>query len=98
MLTHHLDIISLFGAPCPLTPVYTGEIQVLGLGMAIRAWDYLGADVTSAGAPPVKPNTKALTLRLSPVYGITAISFASTPRLEDCICLGAVTAFSSLLV
>jgi acetoacetyl-CoA synthetase len=33
-----------------LTPVYTGEIQVLGLGMAIRAWDYLGADVTSTGS------------------------------------------------
>ncbi|THW76361.1 acetoacetate-CoA ligase [Aureobasidium pullulans] len=44
------DIISLFGAPCPLTPVYTGEIQVLGLGMAVRAWDYLGADVTITGS------------------------------------------------
>ncbi|KAH0000938.1 acetoacetate-CoA ligase, partial [Aureobasidium melanogenum] len=48
-ITGGTDIISLFGAPSPLTPVYTGEIQVLGLGMAVRAWDYLGADVTSTG-------------------------------------------------
>ncbi|KAI5250407.1 acetoacetate-CoA ligase [Aureobasidium subglaciale] len=49
-ITGGTDIISLFGAPCQLTPVYTGEIQVLGLGMAVRAWDYLGVDVTTTGA------------------------------------------------
>ncbi|KAF4307983.1 AMP-dependent synthetase/ligase [Botryosphaeria dothidea] len=48
-ITGGTDIISLFGAPAPLAPVYAGEIQVAGLGMAIRAWDYLGADVTAGG-------------------------------------------------
>lgn len=50
-ITGGTDIISLFGAPCPLTPVYAGEIQVLGLGMAVRAWDYEGRDVTETGEP-----------------------------------------------
>ncbi|KAK4988253.1 hypothetical protein LTR50_004079 [Elasticomyces elasticus] len=50
-ITGGTDIISLFGAPCPLTPVYTGEIQVLGLGMAVRAWDYEGKDVSATGEP-----------------------------------------------
>lgn len=50
-ITGGTDIISLFGAPCPLTPVYCGEIQVLGLGMAVRAWDYQGKDVTESGEP-----------------------------------------------
>lgn len=50
-ITGGTDIISLFGAPCPLTPVYTGEIQVSGLGMAIQAWDYTGKDVTLSGEP-----------------------------------------------
>ncbi|TKX20971.1 malonamoyl-CoA synthetase-like protein [Elsinoe australis] len=50
-ITGGTDIISLFGAPCPLTPVYCGEIQVLGLGMAVQAWDYTGADVSSTGEP-----------------------------------------------
>lgn len=45
------DIISLFGAPCPLSPVYTGEIQVRGLGMAVEAWDYQGKDITNTGEP-----------------------------------------------
>ncbi|KKY15996.1 putative acetoacetyl- synthase [Diplodia seriata] len=48
-ITGGTDIISLFGAPAPLAPVHAGEIQVPGLGMAVRAWDYLGADVTAAG-------------------------------------------------
>ena len=34
--------ISLFGAPSPLSPVYEGEIQVKGLGMAICAYDPSG--------------------------------------------------------
>ncbi|KAK2629737.1 hypothetical protein QTJ16_000557 [Diplocarpon rosae] len=37
-ITGGTDIISLFGAPCPLRPVYSGEIQCPGLGMAIEAW------------------------------------------------------------
>ncbi|OWO98945.1 acetoacetyl-CoA synthase [Marssonina coronariae] len=37
-ITGGTDIISLFGAPCPLLPVYSGEIQCSGLGMAIEAW------------------------------------------------------------
>lgn len=50
-ITGGTDIISLFGAPSPLSPVYEGEIQVLGLGMAVQAWDYTGKDVSSSGEP-----------------------------------------------
>ncbi|KAF2148259.1 acetoacetate-CoA ligase, partial [Myriangium duriaei CBS 260.36] len=50
-ITGGTDIISLFGAPCPLTPVHCGEIQVPGLGMAVRAFDYAGSDVSSSGEP-----------------------------------------------
>ncbi|EGP90587.1 unnamed protein product [Zymoseptoria tritici ST99CH_3D1] len=50
-ITGGTDIISLFGAPCPLHPVYTGEIQVLGLGMACQAWDFEGKDVSKSGEP-----------------------------------------------
>lgn len=50
-ITGGTDIISLFGAPCPLVPVYTGEIQCLGLGMACEAWDYTGQDVSMTGEP-----------------------------------------------
>ncbi|KAK5167567.1 uncharacterized protein LTR77_007266 [Saxophila tyrrhenica] len=50
-ITGGTDIISLFGAPCPLHPVYVGEIQVLGLGMAVKAWDFEGKDVSSTGEP-----------------------------------------------
>ncbi|KAK8065829.1 acetoacetate ligase [Apiospora hydei] len=38
-ITGGTDIISLFGAPCPLLPVYVGEIQCAGLGMAIAVAD-----------------------------------------------------------
>ena len=48
-ITGGTDIISLFGAPNPLIPVYEGEIQAAGLGMAIRAWDYTGLDISSTG-------------------------------------------------
>lgn len=48
-ITGGTDIISLFGAPSPLVPVHAGEIQAAGLGMAIRAWDYLGRDETGSG-------------------------------------------------
>lgn len=45
------DIISLFGAPSQISPVYAGEIQVRGLGMAVEAWDFQCKDVTSTGEP-----------------------------------------------
>jgi acetoacetyl-CoA synthetase len=38
-ITGGTDIISLFGAPSPISPVYRGEIQVKGLGMDISAVD-----------------------------------------------------------
>lgn len=38
-ITGGTDIISLFGAPCPLMPVRAGEIQCAGLGMAIQVVD-----------------------------------------------------------
>ncbi|CAO2655214.1 Nn.00g102780.m01.CDS01 [Neocucurbitaria sp. VM-36] len=50
-ITGGTDIISLFGAPNPLLPVYEGEIQGPGLGMAIAAYDYSGADISSTGEP-----------------------------------------------
>jgi len=48
-ITGGTDIISLFGAPNPLLPVYEGEIQGPGLGMAIAAYDYKGTDVSATG-------------------------------------------------
>lgn len=50
-ITGGTDIVSLFGAPCPISPVYAGEIQKIGLGMAVRAWDYEGRDVSGTGEP-----------------------------------------------
>lgn len=50
-ITGGTDIISLFGAPNPLLPVYEGEIQGPGLGMAIAAYDYTGTDISSTGEP-----------------------------------------------
>ena len=50
-ITGGTDIISLFGAPSPLSPVYAGEIQVRGLGMAVEAWDYEGRNVTHTDEP-----------------------------------------------
>ncbi|KAN0092407.1 acetoacetyl-CoA synthetase-like protein [Hyaloscypha variabilis] len=44
-ITGGTDIISLFGAPCPLVPVHSGEIQASGLGMAIAAFSPSGAPV-----------------------------------------------------
>jgi len=46
-ITGGTDIISLFGAPCPLVPVRVGEIQCAGLGMAIKV-----VDSSSAGDDP----------------------------------------------
>ncbi|KAG8530366.1 uncharacterized protein KY384_004868 [Bacidia gigantensis] len=48
-ITGGTDIISLFGAPSQISPVYAGEIQVRGLGMAVEAWDYEGKTVTGTG-------------------------------------------------
>jgi acetoacetyl-CoA synthetase len=45
------DIIADFGTPCPLEPVHAGEIQVLGLGMAVQAWAQDGRDISSSGRP-----------------------------------------------
>ncbi|KAI9158963.1 acetoacetate-CoA ligase [Paramyrothecium foliicola] len=50
-ITGGTDIISLFGAPCPLLPVRTGEIQCAGLGMAIKAVDSLTGEEVPAGEP-----------------------------------------------
>ena len=50
-ITGGTDIISLFGAPCPLLPVRVGLIQCAGLGMAIQsATSETGAQVPS-GSP-----------------------------------------------
>lgn len=38
-ITGGTDIISLFGAPCPLLPVTAGAVQCAGLGMAIAVAD-----------------------------------------------------------
>lgn len=50
-ITGGTDIISLFGAGCPMAPVYAGEVQVPGLGMAIRAFAEDGTDVTDKEVP-----------------------------------------------
>jgi acetoacetyl-CoA synthetase len=50
-ITGGTDIISLFGASCPISPVYRGEIQCPGLGMAVAAYDYAGNDITRSNEP-----------------------------------------------
>jgi len=50
-ITGGTDIISLFGAPSQISPVYAGEIQARGLGMAVEAWDFQSKDVTNTGEP-----------------------------------------------
>lgn len=49
-ITGGTDIVSLFGAPSPLLPVYSGEIQGRALGMAVEAWDFEGKNITTTGA------------------------------------------------
>jgi acetoacetyl-CoA synthetase len=39
------DILGCFMLGCPLVPVYPGEIQKRGLGMAVEAWDESGHPV-----------------------------------------------------
>lgn len=48
-ITGGTDIISLFGAPSQLSPVFAGEIQGRGLAMAVEAWDFQGKNVTDVG-------------------------------------------------
>jgi len=36
------DIISCFALGCPILPVYRGELQCLGLGMAVQVFDSMG--------------------------------------------------------
>ncbi|ATY58832.1 acetoacetyl-synthase [Cordyceps militaris] len=50
-ITGGTDIISLFGAPCPLLPVRVGEIQCAGLGMAIRVVDSATGVEVAPGEP-----------------------------------------------
>lgn len=50
-ITGGTDIISLFGAPCPLLPIHAGEIQCRGLGMAVKCFDSYGKDITASGQP-----------------------------------------------
>jgi acetoacetyl-CoA synthetase len=39
------DIISCFALGCPLLPVYAGELQCRGLGMAVEVWNEEGESV-----------------------------------------------------
>ncbi|MCJ1437885.1 hypothetical protein MMC27_007272 [Xylographa pallens] len=50
-ITGGTDIISLFGAPSQISPVYVGEIQVRGLGMAVEVRDFEGENITVTGKP-----------------------------------------------
>ncbi|KAK5256605.1 hypothetical protein LTR16_002871 [Cryomyces antarcticus] len=81
-ITGGTDIISLFGAPCPLTPVYQGEIQVLGLGMAVRAWDYAGHDVSQKGEPGDLVCVKAFPCQPVQFWGPTGAAKYSSSYFE----------------
>ncbi|KAI5304607.1 hypothetical protein KEM55_009362 [Ascosphaera atra] len=50
-ITGGTDIISLFGACCPILPVIRGEIQCRGLGMAVSVYDYQGKDISATDEP-----------------------------------------------
>lgn len=50
-ITGGTDIISLFGASCPILPVNRGEIQCRCLGMAITVYDYAGNDISDTSEP-----------------------------------------------
>ena len=50
-ITGGTDIVSLFGAPNPLLPVYKGEIQCRGLGMSVKTFSSTGEDLTPTGDP-----------------------------------------------
>ncbi|CAK7204938.1 hypothetical protein SEUCBS139899_007700 [Sporothrix eucalyptigena] len=51
-ITGGTDIISLFGAPCPLLPVIAGAVQCAGLGMAIAVADSASASDDPKLVPP----------------------------------------------
>lgn len=42
------DIISCFALGCPIQPVYRGELQCLGLGMAVNVYDSMGNALSKA--------------------------------------------------
>jgi acetoacetyl-CoA synthetase len=48
-ITGGTDIISLFGAPCAILPVYRSEIQCRGLGMAVAVFDHAANDISGTG-------------------------------------------------
>jgi acetoacetyl-CoA synthetase len=48
-ITGGTDILSLFGAPCPILPVHAGEIQCRGLGMSVKCFSADGKDITKSG-------------------------------------------------
>jgi len=54
-ITGGTDIISLFGAPCPLLPVCAGQVQCVGLGMAVRVFDSLSDPESPREAPAGEP-------------------------------------------
>ncbi|KAL2124807.1 hypothetical protein VTJ04DRAFT_1172 [Mycothermus thermophilus] len=54
-ITGGTDIISLFGAPCPLVPVRAGEVQCAGLGMAIEVVDSASAPDDPRPVPDGEP-------------------------------------------
>lgn len=64
-ITGGTDIISLFGAPCPLLPVYAGEIQCAGLGMAIGVADSI------SGAPTPGQDGELVCTRPFPCQPLT---------------------------
>ncbi|WP_276199939.1 acetoacetate--CoA ligase [Chelatococcus sp. XZ-Ab1] len=41
------DIVSCFVGGSPISPVYKGEIQAAGLGMAVEVWDEAGRPISS---------------------------------------------------
>jgi acetoacetyl-CoA synthetase len=63
-ITGGTDICSLFGAPCPTLPVYTGEIQCRALGMAVAAFDDTATEV-----PPNHPGELVCT-RVFPIMPV----------------------------
>jgi acetoacetyl-CoA synthetase len=50
-ITGGTDILSLFGASCPILSVHAGEIQCLGLGMSVKCFSADGNDITNSGEP-----------------------------------------------
>ena len=45
-ITGGTDLVSCFALGAPTLPVYSGEIQTRGLGMAVEIWDADGAPIT----------------------------------------------------